>query len=163
MHPVVPPTYGKAQFPKVSRSLEAIDITGETDLTRCLKHFITHARQSGVAVIISDFLDMNDYEPGIKQLLARGFDLTLIHLLAVAEIEPQLSGEWRLEDSETRHSKEITINERTIAQYRQRLDIFCNRLKQFCVNRGANYVRITSQTAIEQFILQNLRRIGFVH
>ena len=163
MHPVVPPTYGKAQFPKVSGSLEAIDIAGETDLTRCLKHFITHTQQSSIAVIISDFLDMNDYEPGIKQLLACGFDLTLVHLLADAEIEPQLSGEWRLEDSETGHSKEITINGRTIAKYRQRLDIFCNSLRQFCVNRGANYVRITNQAAIEQFILQNLRRIGFVH
>ena len=161
MCPVVSPTYGKSQFSKMSKSLQAIDIAGKTDMGSCLTHFITHTRQSGVAVIISDFLDMKDYDPWIKQLVARGFDLTLIHLLADAEIEPQFSGEWRLEDSETGHCKEITINERTIAHYRQRLDIFCKHLRKFCVNRGANYVRITNQTTIEELIFQNLRGIGF--
>ncbi|MDE0044000.1 MAG: hypothetical protein OXT74_18295, partial [Candidatus Poribacteria bacterium] len=68
----------------------------------------------------------------------------------------------RLEDSETGHAKEITIDEGTHVQYKRRLDSYCNRLQQFCVNRGVNYVRITNQTPVEQINLRDLQEIGFV-
>ena len=160
--PIVPPTYGKTQFSKMSKALEAVEVEGKTDVAACLKYLITHSRQAGAAVIISDFLDMSSYQSGLKQILARKFDLTLIQILADAEINPQLLGEWQLEDSETGDAKEITIDEETHVQYKQRLDSYCNRLRQFCVNRGANYVRITNQTPIEQIILRDLQEIGFV-
>jgi uncharacterized protein (DUF58 family) len=160
--PIVPLAYGKAQFSRMSKALEAVDVGGKTNLATCLRYLITHSRQAGATVIISDFLDINDYKSGLKQLLARKFDLTLIQILADAEIEPQLLGEWRLEDSETGDAKEITIDERTHTQYKQRLDTFCNQLRQFCVNRGANYVRITNHAAIEQVVLRDLQEIGFV-
>ncbi len=160
--PIVPSTSGKAQFPKLSKALETIDTVGKTDLTACMQHFFSHSKQSGIAVIISDFLDMTDLESVIKGFLARKFGLTLIHVLAVQEIEPQLSGDWRLEDVETGRTRELTINERMVLQYRQRLQTFCTRLRQFCVNRGANYVRTTSQVAIDHLILHNLQKMGTV-
>ena len=100
-HPIVAPIYGKAQFTKLSNTLQEVDTAGETDLTRCLNRFATYTNQAGVAIVISDFWDINGYEPGLKQLLGRGFDLTLIHLLSDQELHPQLSGEWRIEDAET--------------------------------------------------------------
>ena len=160
--PIVPPTYGKAQFLRMSRALEAVNVGGQTDMATCLKYLITHSRQAGAAVIISDFLDINSYTSSLKQLLARKFDLTLIQILADAEINPQILGEWRLEDSETGTAKEITIDEGTHADYKRRLDSYCSELRQFCVNRGANYVRITNQTPIEQVVLRDLQEIGFV-
>ena len=159
---IVPPTYGKAQFLRMSKALEAVNVGGQTDMATCLKYLITHSRQAGAAVIISDFLDINSYTSSLKQLLARKFDLTLIQILADAEINPQLLGEWRLEDSETGTAKEITIDEGTHTDYKRRLDSYCSELRQFCVNRGANYVRITNQTPIEQVVLRDVQEIGFV-
>lgn len=161
-HPIVPPTYGKSQFPRVSKAIEAIDVGGKTDLAACLKYLIMNSRQAGAAVILSDFLDLNGYKSGLKHLLARKFDLTLIQILSDAEINPQLVGEWRLEDSESGDAKEITIDEGTHLQYKRRLDSYCNRLRRFCVNRGANYIRITNQTPVEQIILRDLHQIGFL-
>ncbi len=160
--PIVPLAYGKAQFTRLSKALEGVDVGEKTNLARCLKYLTTLSRQAGAVVIISDFLDMDGYESALKQLLARKFDLTLIQILARIEIEPQLLGEWRLEDSETGDAKEITIDEGTHAQYKQRVDSFCNRLRQFCVNRGANYVRITNEEAIDRIVLRDLQEIGFV-
>ena len=160
--PITAPTYGKTQFIRLSKSIEKIDTDGKTDLTACLKRFMVYTRSTGIAVIISDFLDMNDYKPGIKQLLARGFDLTLIHLLSDEEINPRLSGEWRLEDSETGQFKEITVNEQTISHYRRRVEDFCKTLERFCMNRGVNYVRISNRVPIENLIRKDLQRIGFI-
>ena len=97
VRPIVPPTYGKIQFSKMSKALEAVEVGGKTGVAACLKYLITHSRQAGAAVIISDFLDMNGYQSGLKQLLARKFDLTLIQILADAEINPQLlaNGGWK--------------------------------------------------------------------
>ncbi len=160
---IAPLTYGKMQFPKLSQSLEEIIGEGETCLTGCLKHFVTQTRGSGAVVIISDFLDMDGYESGLKQLLARNFDLTLIHLLSDEEMHPRPSGELQLVDAETGQSKEITVNEQALAGYTRRFNAFCEGLKRFCLNRGVTYVRISNQASVEQFILKDLRRSGFIH
>ncbi|MCZ6680848.1 MAG: DUF58 domain-containing protein [Candidatus Poribacteria bacterium] len=161
--PVVPLTYGKAQFSKLSQGVEEIVARGETHLTACAKRFVTHTRESGVMVIISDFLDMNGYEVGIKQLLSRNFDLTLIHLLSDNEMHPRLSGELQLTDAETGQSKEITVNEQALASYARRFNAFCDGLRRFCLNRGVTYIRINNRIPIEQFILKDLRRSGVIH
>jgi uncharacterized protein (DUF58 family) len=160
--PIGASMYGKAQFAKLSQSIENIRAAGNTNLTDSLKRFAASTRAAGVAVIISDFLALNGYASGIKQLLARGFDLTLIHLLSHEELHPTLSGEWRLEDSETGQAKELTLNEQTIAHYRKRLERFCHDLERFCANRGVNYVRISNRVSIERLVLQDLRGIGLI-
>ena len=106
---------------------------------------------------------MDGYETAIKGLLSRSFDLTLIHLLSDEEIQPQLSGELQLADAETGQAKEITVNEGALASYTERLNAFCETLKRYCLNRGVTYIRMNQQTPIEQFILQDLRRSGFIH
>ena len=160
--PIVPSMYGKAQFPKLSQAIERITGGGETHLTACLQRFLTEIKGPGVGVIISDFWDMGGYETAIKGLLSRSFDLTLIHLLSDEEIQPRLSGELQLADAETGQAKEITVNESALVSYADRLNAFCENLKRYCLNRGVTYIRMNQQTSIDQFILQDLRRSGFI-
>ena len=161
--PIVSSIYGKAQFPKLSQTIEGIAKGGETHLTACLQRFLTEIKGPGVGIIISDFWDMDGYETTIKRLLSRSFDLTLIHLLSDEEIHPRLSGELQLADAETGQAKEITVNEEALASYTERLNAFCENLKRYCLNRGATYIRMNHQTPLEQFILRDLRRSGFIH
>ena len=161
--PIVPAMYGKAQFPKVSQAIEGIAVGAETHLTPCLQRFLAETKGYGVGIIISDFWDMDGYETSIKRLLSRSFDLTLIHLLSHEEIHPQLSGELQLADAETGQSKEITVNEQALVGYTERLNAFCENLKRYCLNRGVTYIRMNQRTPIEQFILRDLRRSGFIH
>lgn len=163
LKPIVSLMYGKAQFPKVSQAIEGIAGSGETHLTACLQRFVTETKGAGVGIIISDFWDIDGYETGVKQLLARNLDLTLIHLLSDEEMHPQLSGELQLADAETGQSKEITVNEGAIAGYSERLNAFCENLRRHCLNRGVTYIRMNHQTPIEQFVLRDLRRSGFIH
>ncbi len=161
--PIVSLTYGKAQFPKLSQAIEEIAGGGETHLTTCLQRFVNETKGAGVGIIISDFWDMDGYETGVKQLLSRSFDLTLIHLLSDEEMHPRLSGELQLADAETGQSKEITVNEQALMSYTERLNTFCENLKRYCLNRGVTYIRMNHQTPTEQFILRDLRRSGFIH
>lgn len=160
--PIVPLTYGKSQFPKVSRLIGAIAAAHETHLGSCLTHFATSARQSGAAIVISDFLDSDGYELGLKQLKSRKFDLTVIQLLSDEELRPKLSGELRLEDAETGKKKGLTVSDRALANYKVRVDAFCDGLKGFCLNQGITYIKINNHVPIEEFFLQNLRKAGTI-
>ena len=161
--PIAPAMYGKAQFSTLSQAIEGIAGGGETDLTSCLQRFLTKTKGPGVGILISDFWDGDGYETGIKQLLSRNFDLTLVHLLSDEEMHPRLSGELQLADAETGQSKEITVNEQALASYTERLNAFCENLQRFCLNRGVTYIRMNHQIPIEQFVLRDLRRSGFIH
>ena len=158
LRPVVSLIYGKSQFPKLSQAIEEIVGGGETHLKTCLQRFLTETKGAGVGIIISDFWDIDGYDTGVKQLLSRSFDL-----LSGEETHPQLSGELQLTDAETGQSKEITVNEGALVNYTERLNAFCENLKRYCLNRGVTYIRMNHQTPIEQFILNDLRRRGFIH
>lgn len=162
MIPIVPLTYGKSQFPKLSRSIEAIAAAHETHLGSCLTHFAASARRSGAAIVISDFLDSDGYELGLKQLKSRKFDLTAIQLLSDEELRPNISGELRLEDAETGKKKGLTVSDRALVNYRERVDAFCAGLKGFCLNQGITYIKIDNRVPIEEFFLQNLRKTGLI-
>ena len=156
------PVYGRAQFARFQKVLTGIETGGTTDFATCLKQLTTYQPQAGVAVILSDFLDPGGYADGIKALLGRGFALTLIHLQCPEEINPPPLGEWQLVDAETGTTKEITVNEETIEYYRNRQNDFCTNLHRFCAQRGIGYTRITTDTAMETLILQQLQHIGFI-
>ena len=158
----LPSTYGKSQYPRFQKALATIEADGTTHLTECLKHLAASQPKAGVTIILSDFLDSAGYSEGINSLLGRGFVLTLIHVQCPEEIDPPPPGEWRLEDAETNETKEITINEETIARYLNRQKEFCNNLHRFCIERGIGYIRINTDVSFEAVILQDMQRAGFI-
>ena len=158
----LPPTSGKSQFSRLTKALTAIETHGQTRLTECLKHFPTYQPHPSMAVILSDFLDPEGYTTGFKLLAGRGFSLTAIHLMSPEEIEPPPPGDWQLEDAETGETKAITINEETLAQYRNQHQAFCDNLQRFCTTQGIGYARMKSDTPVEPFILQELHKAGFI-
>ncbi len=158
----LPPTYGKFQYSRLQKALATVEAGGTTHLTECLKHLSAYQPHAGVAIILSDFLDSAGYAEGINSLLGRGYMLTLIHVQCLEEIEPPPPGEWRLEDSETGETREITINEETITHYRNRQKEFCDNLHRFCTKRGIGYIRISTDVPIESVMLQELQRAGFI-
>ena len=167
--PVLPPTFGKPQFPRLTRALDAITISGQTRLTECLKQFPMYQRHASRVVILSDFLDPSGYADGFKLLSGRGFSVTAIHVISPEETDPRIhtentptGGDWLVEDTETGETKAVTINAETLQQYRTQQAVFCNNLQRFCTDQGVGYTQLKSDMPIEPFILQELHRIGVI-
>ena len=59
----------------------AVNPAGGTRLNDALATYAMRARESGVAVVISDLLDPAGYEAGLRALMERRFDIHVIHLL----------------------------------------------------------------------------------
>jgi hypothetical protein len=64
----------------------------------------------------------------------------------------------RLIDSETGGIQEITFGRYRVAAYQKTVQNFCQRLREFCSARGINVFMSTSDTALEQLLLKQLRQ-----
>jgi uncharacterized protein (DUF58 family) len=140
------------------RHLSALTAGGPADLNAALRRGAIEARQTGMAVVLSDFLDPAGYEAGLRALLGRGFQVTAIQILSPEELEPKTFGDLRLVDSETGQVQEVTFGKFRLAAYQKTVRNFCQRLREFCTARGINGFLANSATPLDDLLLRQLRK-----
>ena len=89
-------------------------------------------------------------------------DLYAIHVLAPEEIEPDISGDLKLLDSETKALAEISVSGALLKRYKENRDGFCAAIRQFCLARGIGHFLVSSAAPIEQLTLEVLRKGGML-
>lgn len=127
-----------------------------------MKAITQRMRGSGVAVVISDFMDKDGYEEGLRYLAARGLDVFAVQVLADEEIRPAFTGDLRLTDIEDGDQAEVTISAPLLARYERTLTAFRGGLNQFCTKRGMQYLFTSNQVPFEKLVLGYLRTRGLV-
>src|SRR5437667_7271648 len=140
-------------FPNINQ----LTACGAAAFNEALRRGALQARQAGVAVVLSDFLDPAGYEEGLKALIGRGFQVNAVQILAPDELAPSRYGDLRLVDAETGAHQEVTFGKFRLKTYQQTVQNFCQRLREFCQARGMNYFMAGSDTALEGLLLKQLR------
>ena len=140
------------------QNLSALTAGGTANLNEALRRGALEARQAGVAVVLSDFLDPAGYESGLTALVGRGFQVNAVQILSPDELSPATFGDLRLVDAETGAMQEVTFGKFRLHAYQQTVQNFCQRLKEFCSSRGVNFFSVSSATSIEQLLLKQLRQ-----
>lgn len=148
---------GKKSALPFFQNLGALTAGGSATLNESLRRGALEARQAGVAVILSDFLDPAGYEAGLTALVGRGFQVDLVQILAPEEISPTTFGDLRLIDSETGGTQEITFGRYRMKGYQQTVQNFIQRLREYCQARGINFFTASSNTSLEELLLRQLR------
>jgi uncharacterized protein (DUF58 family) len=149
---------GKRSAMQFFQNLSQLTAGGAADLNEALRRGALEARQAGVAVVLSDFLDPAGYEPGLTALVGRGFQVDIVQILAPEELSPSTFGDLRLVDSETGGMQEVTFGRYRLKAYQQTLHNFIQRLREFCQGRGINFFTASSNTALEELLLKQLRQ-----
>jgi len=140
------------------QNITALTAGGGADLNEALRRGAIAARQAGVAVVLSDFLDPAGYEKGLSALIGRGFQVNVIQILAPEEINPLTYGDLRLIDSENGSIQEVTFGKYRLKAYQQSVQNYCQRLREYCQGRGMNFFQSTSAASLEKLLLQQLRK-----
>lgn len=153
---------GRRSVLRVFEQIARIDATSSTSLADACKTFADQNSSRGVVVVLSDLMDKQGFETGLRYLIARQFDVYVIHILSQEEIEPQVAGELKLLDSEDDEFAEVTISAALLTRYRQNLDDFRERARSYCTRRGATYLFTSNQIPFEQLILKAMREGGLV-
>ena len=139
------------------QNLSQLTARGSADLNEGLRRGALASRQTGVAVVLSDFLDPAGYEIGLNALIGRGFQVNAIQILAPEELNPGTYGDLRLVDSETGVMQEVTFGKYRLKAYQQTVKNFCQRLREFCSGRGMSFFSVSSEMPLEQLLLKQLR------
>jgi uncharacterized protein (DUF58 family) len=154
----LPPVKARHHMARLLAFLGDLPCTGESRFGTALREFAARTRSPGLAILISDLLGGEDVEDGIEALLYSGHEVTVIQLLAEAEIDPPLDGALRLVDAETGRELEVTVDRDLRRLYRLQLDRRLQRIESFCRRRGVEYLRASTAIAFEDVVLKYLRQ-----
>ena len=149
---------GKKSAIQFFQNLSALTAGGPANLNEALRRGALEARQAGLAVVLSDFLDPAGYEAGLTALVGRGFHVDLVQILSPEELSPSTFGDLRLVDSETGGTQEVTFGRFRLKRYQQTVQNFIQRLREYCQARGINFFNVSSNTPLEELLLRQLRK-----
>ena len=149
---------GKKSSLQFFRNLGVLTAGGAANLNASLRRGALEARQAGVAIVLSDFLDPAGYEAGLTALVGRGFQVNAIQILAPEELAPTTFGDLRLVDAESGDEREVTFGKFRLKHYQQTVQNFCGRLNEYCKTRGMNHFMAASNTDLSDLLLKQLRQ-----
>jgi uncharacterized protein (DUF58 family) len=153
---------GQKQVFRLFNFLSKMEPEGQTDLLASARRFIIHNRRPGVLLLISDFLDPAGFEAPLKALHGNRMDVFAIHVLAREEVQPVLTGDFLLVDSETWERLDVTASRRLMENYQKTVRGFCSSLQQFCAARGISYLFASTDLPFEALVLNYLRIAGLL-
>jgi uncharacterized protein (DUF58 family) len=151
------PTRGRNQFLPIQEFLAELTPGGGTAFNDSLRQYAQRAKDAGVAVVISDFLDPSGYAAGLRALMERRFDVHVLHLLAPDEMHPMLGGDLELVDAETGEVREVSIDAEALRGYERQLGAFISGIEAFCRTNELSYVRIVTDMPAEDLLLRRLK------
>lgn len=139
------------------RNLAGLECGGAADLNGALRRGALEARQAGVAVVLSDFLDPAGYEAGLTALVGRGFQVHAVQVLAPEELDPTVFGDLRLIDSESGAMEEVTFGKYRLRAYQQTVANYIQRLREYTQARGMTFFSVSSAADLGTLLLKQLR------
>ena len=131
------------------QNLSALTAGGAANLNEALRRGALEARQAGVAVVLSDFLDPAGYETGPDGAAGSrvpggpGADSRAGRV--VARRRSATCGWWTPRPART---QEVTFGRFRLKAYRQTVQNFMQRLREFCQARGINFFTASSNTRL---------------
>jgi uncharacterized protein (DUF58 family) len=155
---------GKGHAVSLLRWIAGVRSEGATDLDLVLRQYASQAKYPGLLFVLSDLLVEGGGIEGLKALQSAGHDVNVIHILAPAEVHPELAliGDLRLKDIETGATQEVSIDGGVLDLYREKFEAWQGSIENFCRRRGINYIQVTTDQPFEDLVLHYLRRRGIL-
>lgn len=155
------PHRGKQNAFALFAFLQSLTADGSANLGRRLQSYSAGVSKPGPLLLLSDLMD-EGWADGLNALAARGFEVNVLHILSPDEVNPDISGDLKLLDSETRAEIEITGEYDLVERYRQGLADWQEELRRFCGARGMHYASVETSVPIEELLFARLRVQGML-
>jgi uncharacterized protein (DUF58 family) len=151
----LPPLRGRDGASRIWRFLEGLEPTGEAGAADLAG---LRWPRPGMTVVISDFLVPEaSWALALAGLQSRRQEPVLWQVLAVDEENPGISGDLKLVDVESGHTRELTITPRLLGEYRKSLAAHREALRRAALAARGRFVHSSSQENLEATMLAGLR------
>ena len=128
-----------------------------TGLPAAARAYAARMRGSGPLVLISDLMDPG-YLDALRDLAGTRSQLSVLHLLAPDELDPEVAADARLVDSETGHGVEVSGDDDLVDRYRARLAEWQEEIGTFVTRRGGAYVAVPTDLDLADLLFDVMRR-----
>jgi uncharacterized protein (DUF58 family) len=152
---LVRPTGGKSRILGLAQRLAEIEGGGPTDLARSLATFDAFGLREGLVCVISDFFDPRGIDAVTEALARVRHRLLLVRLVRRTDRAPDLTGDLRLVDCESRAVAEVSVTPALLERYRAAYDRFRSGLDTFAMARGAGAIDVD----VEADVVPQLERL----
>jgi uncharacterized protein (DUF58 family) len=132
-----------------------------TGLAAAARDYAGRLRGRGPLLLISDLMDPG-YLDALRDLAGTRCQLSVLHVLAPEELDPDVPADARLVDSETGAGVEVSGDADLGDRYRARLAEWQDEIAAFCARRGGAYVSVPSDSDLADLLFGVLRRRGVV-
>lgn len=156
------PGTGRGRMRELLAFIESIEGGGSAPLEAGIEAALRRHRGRGVVVLLSDFLTFGDLPRAFNLLYSSGLEIFGLQTLSPAELDPELTGDVRLVDSETDATLDITSAGNLIGIYHEYRRAFQARLDTYCTQRGGRFLSISTADPINYVLLDLFRRKGWV-
>ena len=155
-----PPSRHRAGWPLLESWLEGLTPGNAGRLEPAVRSLTGNVTIRGPIVLISDLLD-ESWEKSVDAIGAVGSG-TVLHVLAPEELEPELSGDLRLIDSESNQAIDLSTSSDALAAYQAALDGFLADAAARTRRAGLDYVLVPAEPGAVEKTLGALSAAGAV-
>jgi uncharacterized protein (DUF58 family) len=149
---------GRKQILTLFNFLATLSCAGETDLLSTVRSFTRLFPHPGFVVLLSDLLDPQGCRAGLEELARKKHQVLVIHLLDQNEINPKPAGDVALLDVERRRERRFFLDVDLVRRFQQELKNFFSEAEATCASRQIEYLRTTTGTPFDEFVLHALRQ-----
>ena len=151
------PMRGKARALELFSFLSAPRPERLTGLASAARAYAARMRGTGPLLLISDLMDPG-YLDALRDLAGTRCQLSVLHVLAPDELEPDVAPDARLVDNETGQGIDVSGDDDLLDRYRTRLTDWQAEIGSFVSRRGGAYVVVPSDLDLADLLFDVLRR-----
>jgi uncharacterized protein (DUF58 family) len=153
---------GRKQILRLFSFLGSLSCSGETNLRAAVHSFTNLFPHSGLVVIVSDLFDPGGWRASIEELAIKKYQLLVIHILEPQELNPKPWGDVALNDVESGRERRVFLDADLVRRFKEELASYFREIETVCGGHRIDYVRTTTETPFDEFVLQTLRQASSV-
>jgi uncharacterized protein (DUF58 family) len=150
---------GKGQFPALWRTLQKLPFDRRSRLLPTVRRLTQNSR-GGVVFLLSDLLDETELAESLALLPRPSWEVSVLHTLHPAELEPGVHGEFEMIDAETGAQTGYDIDAAALDEYGRRLEEWRSEIELVCIRHSAFYSLVSTGWALERETIPHLLRMG---
>ncbi|MBN1156458.1 DUF58 domain-containing protein [Candidatus Woesearchaeota archaeon] len=141
------PKRGMAHLAAMIDHLNSRKLAGQSLFSKAMLKYKKTLGSRSFIVLISDFLfDIDDIREGLFAF--KNQDINVVQVLDKSEVDLDLEGDFKLQDSESGEEFRTAITPRAKQQYRSQLQEHISQIKKACSEIKANFVSVHTQQPV---------------
>ncbi len=148
----------RKQILALFKFLRELTCHGETDLRVSARSFSLRFPNRGLVVLVSDLFDPQGCRAGFEELMRKGYEVLVVHILDGSEIRLEPVGDVSIYDVESEREKRLFLDSTLVQRFHEEVQRYLEETASFCWNHEMDYLRTTTETPFEDFVLRTLRQ-----